>query len=66
VGPLFFVETIIVEYYLKLLTQFIFRILDAASRIKKREEQFRRKTRHFCTGVAKCIVVDSGIFKRLL
>ena len=40
-------------------------ILDAASRIKKREDQLRRTTRSF-TRVAKCIEVDGGVFKHVL
>ena len=42
------------------------RILDAAARTKKREDQLRRKTRYLRTRVAKCIDVDGGIFGRLL
>jgi hypothetical protein len=42
------------------------RILDAAARIKKREDQLRRTTRHLRTRVAKCIEVDGGIFENLL
>jgi hypothetical protein len=42
------------------------RILDAAARIKKREDQLRRTTRDLRTRVAKCIQVDGGIFIHLL
>jgi hypothetical protein len=42
------------------------RILDAAARIKKREDGLRRRTRNVRTRVAKCIEVDGGIFKSLL
>ena len=42
------------------------RILDAAARTKKCEDQLRRKTRDIRTRVAKCIDVDGGIFGRLL
>jgi hypothetical protein len=42
------------------------RILDAASSIKEREDQLRRKTRDLRTRVAKCIDVDCGIFEHLL
>jgi hypothetical protein len=42
------------------------RILDAAARIKKREDQLRRTTRDLRTRVAKRIEVDAGIFERLL
>jgi hypothetical protein len=42
------------------------RILDAAARIKKREDQLRRTTRDLRTRVAKCIEVDGGIFEHLL
>jgi hypothetical protein len=38
------------------------RILDAAARIKKREDQLRRTTRDLRTRVAKCTEVDGGIF----
>jgi len=38
------------------------RSLDAATRIKKREDQLRRTTGDLCTGHAKCIEVDGGIF----
>jgi hypothetical protein len=41
-------------------------ILDAAGRIKKREDQLRRKTRDLCTRVAKCTEVDGEIFEHLL
>jgi hypothetical protein len=42
------------------------RILVAAARIKKREDQLRRTTRDLRTRVAKCIEVDGGILERLL
>jgi len=42
------------------------RILDAAARIKKREDQLRRTTRDLQTRGAKCTEVDGGIFERLL
>jgi hypothetical protein len=42
------------------------RILDAAARIKKREDQLRRKTHDLRTHVAKCIEVKGGIFEHLL
>ena len=43
------------------------RILDAAGRIKKREDQLRRTTtRDLRTQVAKCTEVDGGIFEHLL
>jgi hypothetical protein len=41
-------------------------ILDAAARIKKREDQLRRTTRYLRTRAAKCIEVDGGIFKHVL
>jgi hypothetical protein len=41
------------------------RILNAAARIKKREDQLRRTTRDLCTRVAKCTEVDGGIFEHL-
>jgi hypothetical protein len=40
--------------------------LDAAARIKKREDQLGRKTRGLRTRVAKCTEVDGGIFEDLL
>ena len=42
------------------------RILDAAARIKKREDQLRRTTRDLRKGVTKCTVVDGGICEYLL
>jgi hypothetical protein len=39
------------------------RILDAAARIKRREDQLRKKTHDLRTRVAKCIEVDDGIFE---
>jgi hypothetical protein len=41
------------------------RILDAAARIKKREDQLRRTTRDLSTRVAKWTEVDGGIFEHL-
>jgi hypothetical protein len=41
-------------------------ILDAAARIKKREDQLRRTTRDFRTPVAECTEVDGGVFEHLL
>ena len=42
------------------------RILDAADRINKHEDQLRRKTQDLCTSVTKCIESDGGIFEHLL
>jgi hypothetical protein len=42
------------------------RILDAAARIKKREDQLRRTIRDLRTRVAKCTEVDGGICEHLL
>jgi hypothetical protein len=42
------------------------RILDAAARIKKREDQLRRTTRDLRTRVAKCTEADGAIFEHLL
>jgi hypothetical protein len=39
------------------------RILDAAARIKKREDQLRRTTRDLHTRAAKCSEVPGGIFE---
>jgi len=41
-------------------------ILDAAARIKKLEDQLRRKTRDLRTRFAKCTEVDGGIFEHFL
>jgi hypothetical protein len=41
------------------------RSLDAAARIKKREDQLRRTTRDLRTHVAKCTEVGGGIFEHL-
>jgi hypothetical protein len=38
------------------------RILDAATSIKKREDQLRRTTRDLRTQIAKCTEVDGGIY----
>jgi hypothetical protein len=42
------------------------RILDAAARIKKHEDQLRRKTCDIRTRAAKCTEIDGGIFEHLL
>jgi hypothetical protein len=42
------------------------RILDAAARVKKCEDQLRRTARDLRTRVAKCTEVDGGIFGHLL
>jgi hypothetical protein len=42
------------------------RIMDAIGRIKERQVELRRATRHVLTRVAKCIDVDGGIFQNLL
>ena len=42
------------------------RILDAAVRIKKREDQLGRTTRDLHTRVAKCIEVNGGVLEHLL
>jgi hypothetical protein len=41
------------------------RILDAAARIKKREDQLRRTTRDLRTRVSECIEDGGGIFEHL-
>jgi hypothetical protein len=41
-------------------------ILDAADRMKKREDRLRQKTRFLRTRVAKCSEVYGGILERLL
>jgi hypothetical protein len=43
--------------------QLFARILDAAARIKKREDQLRRTTRNIRTRVEKCANVDVGFSK---
>jgi hypothetical protein len=54
-------------YKLKVDTpdELLARILDAASRIKKRENQVRRRTRDLHTRVAKCSEVD-GDFRTFI
>ena len=47
-------------------TRRIARILNAAARIKTREDQLRRTTRDLGTLVAKCTEVHGGIFEHLL
>jgi len=42
------------------------RILDAAFRVQKREQQLRRKSRDLGTRVSEFIEVDGGIFEYLL
>jgi len=42
------------------------RNMDAAASITKREDEFRRTTRHLCTRVAKCTEADGGILEHLL
>jgi hypothetical protein len=42
------------------------RIMDAIARIKERQYELRRATRHVLTRVAKCIHVDGGILANLL
>jgi hypothetical protein len=37
-------------------------IMDAIARIKERQDELRRATRHVLTRVEKCIDVDGGIF----
>jgi len=46
--------------------EFFPRILDTAARITTRDDQFRRITRDLRTRIAKCLVVDGGIFEHLL
>jgi hypothetical protein len=45
--------------------ELLFRILDAAARIKKRKDQLRRTTPDFRTRLTRCIEVDGGIFEHL-
>jgi hypothetical protein len=42
------------------------RILDAAARLKKREDQLRRTTRDLSTRVAKCTEIDGEVLERLM
>jgi hypothetical protein len=42
------------------------RILDAAARMQKCEDQLRRTTLDLGTRVAQCVEVDGGIFVHLL
>jgi hypothetical protein len=46
--------------------ELLVRILDAAVRIKKREDQLRRTTRDLRTRVEKCSEGDGGILGYLL
>jgi hypothetical protein len=46
--------------------ELIARILDAADRIEKREDQLRRKTRVLRSRFSKNIEADVGVFKYLL
>ena len=48
------------------LDELLVRILDAAARIKKPEDQPRRTTHDLHTPVARCTEVDGGIFENLL
>jgi hypothetical protein len=41
------------------------RTLDAAARIKVREDQLRRTTRDLLSRIAKCIDTDGGIFENV-
>jgi hypothetical protein len=56
----------IYEWKVDTRDKFFARMLDAAARIKKREDQLRRTTRDLRTRVAKCIEVDGGIFEYFL
>jgi hypothetical protein len=40
--------------------------MDAIARIKERQDELRRVTRHVLTRAAKCIDVDGGIFENVL
>jgi len=46
--------------------KFLARIVNAAVRTQKREDQLRRTARDIRTRFAKCIAVDGRIFERLL
>jgi hypothetical protein len=48
------------------LDELLARILGAAGRIKKRENQLRRKIRELHVQVANCTEVDGGVFEYLL
>jgi hypothetical protein len=41
------------------------RIMDAIARIKERQDELGRATRHVLTRIAKCIDVDGGIFENV-
>jgi hypothetical protein len=43
--------------------ELLLRILDAAARIKNREDQLRRTTPDLGTRVTKCTEVEGGIFE---
>jgi hypothetical protein len=46
--------------------KFLARIVNAAARTEKREDQLRRNRRDIRTQAAKCIEVDGRIFEHLL
>jgi hypothetical protein len=46
--------------------ELLHRITDAIARIKERQDELRRATRHVLTRVAKCIDVNGGIFENVL
>jgi hypothetical protein len=46
--------------------KFLARIVNAAARTEKREDQLRQNRRDIRTRVAKCIEVDGRIFEHLL
>ena len=47
------------------LDESLARVLDAAARTKKSEDQLRRTTRDLCTRFAKCIEVSIGLVEQL-
>ena len=49
--------------YTRRIAELLSRILEAATSIKKGEDQLRRKKSDFSTRVAKCIEADGGIFR---
>jgi hypothetical protein len=54
------------EKWTRTWSELLERVMDAVARMKEREDELRRATRHALTRVAKCIDVDDGIFENVL
>jgi hypothetical protein len=46
--------------------ELLYRIMDAIGRIKERQNELRRATRHVLPRVTECIDVDGGIFENVI